>query len=271
MAIETAPANTVHVPASISSLLMRAADSLFALIPQSRPSPASVHRCQLIGHRGAKDVLGIKENSFAAFDYALNHGMNGIEIDVRWTADQQLVVAHDPDLLRVHGLEQQIHQLSLAELQTLCPDVPSLKSVIERYVGKLSFYIELKKDDWTQLAQQQQRLAEVLAPLTPGKDYYLMSFDLALLEKLDHFASATKVAIMHSNPSAIRDLISRQSVGIVGGHYLLLTRKFRQLCQQHNVQIGVGFPASRNSLWRELNRGAVFAFIDDPKAAAAWL
>lgn len=49
---------------------------------------------QIFGHRGASaDAL---ENTLAAFLLAAEQGADGIELDVRLTTDQQLLVVHDP-------------------------------------------------------------------------------------------------------------------------------------------------------------------------------
>ena len=50
----------------------------------------------LLGHRGARSLKSIPENTLAAFDRALADGCDGFEFDVRLTADGQAVVHHDP-------------------------------------------------------------------------------------------------------------------------------------------------------------------------------
>src|SRR6266851_3169240 len=47
----------------------------------------------LLGHRGARRYAA--ENTFAAFDLALEHGCHGFEFDVRLTADARLVICHN--------------------------------------------------------------------------------------------------------------------------------------------------------------------------------
>ncbi|WP_344112961.1 glycerophosphodiester phosphodiesterase family protein [Terrabacter aerolatus] len=48
------------------------------------------------GHRGARGL--VVEHTLASFDAALDAGVTGIELDVRLTADGQVVVWHDPVL-----------------------------------------------------------------------------------------------------------------------------------------------------------------------------
>ena len=47
----------------------------------------------IIAHRG--DVTNAPENTISAFQKALELGADGIELDVRLTKDDQLVVFHD--------------------------------------------------------------------------------------------------------------------------------------------------------------------------------
>ena len=49
-----------------------------------------------IGHRGVPALA--HENTIASFTKAVETGMNGIELDVQFSADKQLVVYHNWDI-----------------------------------------------------------------------------------------------------------------------------------------------------------------------------
>ena len=51
----------------------------------------------LLGHRGAREYA--PENTFSAFELALEHGAHGFEFDVRGTRDRQTIICHDPKVL----------------------------------------------------------------------------------------------------------------------------------------------------------------------------
>lgn len=271
MAKETAPADTVKFPPAITNGIIKCTDLAHSLWPQRKPSKETLQQTCLVGHRGCKEVAGIQENTFAAFDYAVTNGMQGVEIDIRWTADQQIVLAHDADLLRVYGQPEDIIQLTLKELQQRCPEIPTLSETIQRYRGKLRFFIELKKDNWDQFEQQQAFLMNCLAELEPSKDYYLLSFDLGLLQRFNTVPESSRIALIHSNPAVVRQYVSEGKAKNLGGHILLINRACREFCEQNNVGIALGFPASANSLYREINRGTQFILVDDPQKAAKWL
>jgi glycerophosphoryl diester phosphodiesterase len=78
----------------------------------------------LLGHRGARAVHSIPENTIASFDRALADGCDGFEFDVRLTEDEEAVICHDAkfsgyDVSRT--LAKQAAQL------------PRLRDVLQRY------------------------------------------------------------------------------------------------------------------------------------------
>ena len=57
---------------------------------------------RILAHRGAPGTSST-ENTVSAVSRALAAGADGVEVDLRLTADGVLAVCHDPDLLRVAG------------------------------------------------------------------------------------------------------------------------------------------------------------------------
>ncbi|MCB0137417.1 MAG: glycerophosphodiester phosphodiesterase, partial [Caldilineaceae bacterium] len=53
----------------------------------------------VVAHRGARLVEA--ENTLRAFLLALAQGADALEIDLRFTADDQLILFHDPTLQRM--------------------------------------------------------------------------------------------------------------------------------------------------------------------------
>lgn len=93
------------------------------------------NRPLLLGHRGARGIKNIPENTFAAFDRALADGCDGFEFDVRLTRDGVAVVCHDP---QAGGIE--IARSPAAQLGML----PKLEDVLSRYCERAFLDIELK-------------------------------------------------------------------------------------------------------------------------------
>lgn len=69
---------------------------LLALLAGTAPTAPPEGRPLVVGHRGARARL--PENSLPAVRHALDRGVAGIEVDVRVSADDVLVVTHDATL-----------------------------------------------------------------------------------------------------------------------------------------------------------------------------
>jgi len=89
----------------------------------------------LLGHRGARAVKAIPENTLASFDRALADGCDGFEFDVRLTEDEEAVVCHDPAVGRFKIERTMAQQL---------PTLPRLRDVLKRYQDNAFLDIELK-------------------------------------------------------------------------------------------------------------------------------
>jgi glycerophosphoryl diester phosphodiesterase len=88
------------------------------------PDRAITNRPLLLGHRGARAVRSIPENTIASFDRALADGCDGFEFDVRLTEDEEAVVIHDP---KVSGYD--VSRTPAKHLSQL----PRLRDVLQRY------------------------------------------------------------------------------------------------------------------------------------------
>ena len=98
-----------------------------------------------IAHRGYSSIH--PENTLLSFTKAVEAGAEVVELDVRATADQQLVVFHDPTLQRVAGIEASIDQLTLAQLKRIDlgrgQHIPTLDEALEALAGKIGLNIHL--------------------------------------------------------------------------------------------------------------------------------
>jgi glycerophosphoryl diester phosphodiesterase len=109
-------------------------------------SPAEF-RFLRIGHRGA--VAHAPENTLRGFRRAAELGADAVEFDVRWTADGQAVLAHDPYLTRTDGCVLPVRHSTLAELRTVDlgegERVPTFAEAVETCKDELvGAYVELK-------------------------------------------------------------------------------------------------------------------------------
>ena len=90
---------------------------LATIAPRRKRDVSPFHRT-LYAHRGLHDNhSNAPENSLAAFAAASAAGY-GVELDVQFTADRQIVVFHDNDLQRMCGVNKRVDELTYDELRT---------------------------------------------------------------------------------------------------------------------------------------------------------
>jgi glycerophosphoryl diester phosphodiesterase len=204
------------------------------------------------------------ENTLSAFDHALETaGIWGIELDFRWTKDLHPVVAHDPDLQRLFGSNLRIAETTLAELKQHCPLVPTLEEVLLRYGGKLHLMVEAKEEHYPQPEKQNMILKELFAPLKPREDFHLLSLDPEMLVLVKFVDTSAKIPVADFNAKTLSKISLNEKYAGLGGHYLLLHKKIVKQHLDCGQKIGVGYPKSKNNLFREINRGVEWIFCND--------
>lgn len=108
---------------------------LWAILPGKRRDTTPFNHT-LYAHRGLHTNDGlVPENSLAAFRAAAKAGY-GVELDVQFTADKQVVVFHDNDLKRMCGVDKRVDEITyddLKQLRLLDSDqcIPLLTDVLE--------------------------------------------------------------------------------------------------------------------------------------------
>lgn len=107
----------------------------------------------VIAHRGASSYA--PENTFAAYDLAIEMGVRHIELDVHLTSDGHIVVIHDETVDRTTDGTGPVTSHTLEEIRALDAGtrfgerfrgerIPAFREVIERYKGRLHLHIEIK-------------------------------------------------------------------------------------------------------------------------------
>ncbi len=132
-----------------------------------KPSLRQINRTpEIVCHRGANFLA--PENTLPAAEICIAQKFDFVEIDVRTTADGELVVLHDPTLDRTTDGAGPVAGATLAALRALDAGswqsdlfagtrIPTLREVLTAAKGRIGLYIELKAAD------PQAVLAEVRA------------------------------------------------------------------------------------------------------------
>jgi glycerophosphoryl diester phosphodiesterase len=128
---------------------------------------------------------GPPENTLAAVETALAGGADGVEIDVRLTADGVPVCVHDPDLGRRSGHRLAVDRATYRELRAvpLGSDhrIPALEDVLALARGRATVVLDVKHDAGDPLPLVCATIGAVRRTAT-ASDLVLSSFGAAALQ-----------------------------------------------------------------------------------------
>lgn len=248
----------------------------------------------LIAHRGAS--YDAPENTFEAFDLALELGFDNFETDVQLTSDGRPVLIHDDTLDRTTDASGLVSETSIAKIKSLNaglwfegPDdsagihgplaypeafVPTLDDFLERYAGKAHVHLELKSTQpdlaatsarslkqWNWLGQH---TGDSIAPGVTISSFHLEQLvrSVALVPDVAH---SWLLQVIDS-----KSIESATDLGLTGisPHAAKVTKK--QVSDANRAGLVVrtwGIAKSKAALKRAYNSGAVGTTVDWPAKA----
>jgi len=151
-----------------------------------------------IGHRGARAYA--PENTLSSFKKALEIGVDAVELDVRKTKDNQIVVIHDADVKRTTNGEGLVSELTLKEIKNLSADgekIPTLEETLDFLDKKVKVFVELKE---TGIEEQVLSIAHAKSL---RKNVVIISFledALKKVRELDKDMETGLIYAKHKNP-----------------------------------------------------------------------
>ncbi len=249
------------------------------------------------GHRGARAMR--PENTIPAFEYAIQAGVDVLELDMAVTKDNVLVVSHDPYLEPpvCSGPQPKatIHELTLAQVrewdcgklknpgfpkQTPVPGtrMPTLDEVFDLAPrGNFHFNIETKIfADHPELTPSPEEFSKlVLAAIRKHhleKRVMLQSFDFRTLHAMKKLAPEIPLVALWEGGN--RDFVSiaqDAEATIVSPQYRLVTPEKVKAAHDAGLQV-VPWTANTPADWDKLIAAQVDAIIsDDPAELIAYL
>lgn len=218
----------------------------------------------IIAHRGSSALA--PENTFAAFQRAIEDAADGIEFDVRLTKDNVPVIFHDATLKRIAKINDRISDLTFKELEKIdvgswfnrafpkisdenfsAETVPTLErsmKFLDEYRGLI--YVELKDGNSTI-----NKLAEAVccqirqSRLLPN--IIVKSFNLEALEIVNRLLPEVRTAALFK--PKIQTIIRKKKLILgetkryradeISMHYSLATKKFINLAKEKHLPVTI--------------------------------
>jgi glycerophosphoryl diester phosphodiesterase len=152
-----------------------------------------------IGHRGARAYE--PENTIRSFKKALEIGVDAIELDVRKTKDNKLVVIHDADIKRTTNGKGLVSELTLTEIKTFSMEkgekIPTLKEALDFLDKKVKILIELKETG------VEKQVLTTVGERGLQKNVIIVSFIEEALQKVKELDKEVETGLIyarHKNP-----------------------------------------------------------------------
>jgi glycerophosphoryl diester phosphodiesterase len=195
-----------------------------------------------IGHRGASGYA--PEHTFAAYDLALEHGADFIEIDLQMTKDGVLVAMHDDTLDRTATapegvpeeyctgpvIEKTLEQIKMCDVgswfgpEYAGEQIPTLEEIFQRYGTSVNYYIETKNPEAAPgMEEELLRLMEeydLIKPAAKRWQVLIQSFSAESLMKIHELEPSLPLIQLYSSTETSESIqaslaeVSTYAVGI---------------------------------------------------------
>lgn len=231
---------------------------LFALAAAAVPAQAPEARPLVVGHRGAR--ARFPENTLPAVRHALAAGARGVEVDVRVSSDDVLVVTHDATLppgrcrapgggrvppgLAIRGLSfDALRRYDCGAVadprfpaQRTVPGtrIPALDEVLELLASpgppstrEATLFLELKREDDPSLSPPRERYARLVVDALQKRGFtgrtIVLSFDYPLLRAVRALEPALPAMLLVDRETNLAALALREGAAWVGPRHTRLT------------------------------------------------
>lgn len=203
------------------------------------------HSIMKIAHRGAAGEC--PENTFAAFERAVELGAEYIEIDVQLTKDNHIVVIHDFTIDRTTNGKGKVKDFTYNELQKFDAGswfspafkgerIPLFKDVLTKYSGKIGLLIEFKKPS-NYPGIEQLVAKEISNQLFNEEEIIVQSFDLQSLKKFQSFLPKIPIGLLINYPLHKKDITRfAKHIQYLNPKWTMVNQKLMKSLHEENLK-----------------------------------
>ncbi|MCP4631436.1 MAG: glycerophosphodiester phosphodiesterase [candidate division Zixibacteria bacterium] len=142
----------------------------------------------IIGHRGAPIAAGF-ENTLESFQKAIELGVDAVEMDIRKTNDNKIVVFHDS---YISG--RKLRHLTYKELNNFTSkqgfSVPLFEDIVELIAGKVKLDVEMKEKGY------EEKVIDILISKLSYDDFIISSFNFTSLQNVKSLNSQIRTGLI---------------------------------------------------------------------------
>ena len=230
---------------------------------------------QVIAHRGASSYA--PENTFPAFDLALEMGADGLETDIQSTRDGVLVLIHDRSVDRTTDGTGPVKELDwprLGEMEAgawFAPRfagtrIPTFDAFLARYAGRTGLALEIKAPG------TEAKVVDALRPYDLGDRLTILSFDWTSVVAVRGLAPALRVGWLTRafDPESI-ECVRAAGMAQICPNASAVTPELVALAHQRGLQVRSWGVADEALMARAVEAGVDGTSINFPDVLLAYL
>ena len=190
---------------------------------------------KLIGHRGSRDEY--PENTILGIKKAIENKVDGVEIDIHLTKDNQLAVIHDDSVDRTTNGNGKIEDLTLEQIKKLDAGngekVPTLQEVIDVIKqSNVELFIEIKCQD------AEEKVANAIEKNQIFELVIVKSFDHRVIKKVKAINSKIKTAcLIVGLPIHAYKILEDADADALSINLNTVDKELIEECHKHNKKV----------------------------------
>lgn len=224
-------------------------------------------------HRGYSKQY--PENTIPAFKGAVEIGADCIELDVRQTKDEVLVVIHDDNTKRTCGVDLNIWETDYENLKNLDAgswfdeayygtEIPTLEEVVKYAKGKICLNIELKPTGY-ETENYEADVVEIIEKYHAERWCTVASKDYECLENVK--ALNEDIETLYITSVSYGDFTSLEAADGFSVEATMLTKQFVESAHEAGKEVQVWTVNTEDSMEQVLELGVDGIITDEPAAA----
>ncbi len=206
-------------------------------------------RVEVVAHRGFSSVA--PENTMLSFVKAIQARVDMIELDVRMTADRDLVVIHDETVDRTTTGSGRVGELTVAQIKELTirnPYDPLSEEKIPTFAEVLAYFqkaphiqlnVELKID---QMGDRGMEALVVQQATRFGFNHRVIysSFHHQTLKRIKQLNPKASIAVLYDEkglPEKPWEDLLEMGADAIHPHYTTINHDWIEICHQHHIRV----------------------------------
>jgi len=222
----------------------------------------------IFGHRGASSSE--PENTMRAFTQAFQDGADGIEFDVRLTADNQMVVIHDSLIDRTSNGFGSVRKKTYQELLGFDfgngEKIPLLEEVLKKFGNQKWLNIEIKEQGF------EKQLLEMLDKLKIKQKYVISSFKISVIRKIKELNCEIPTAFLfQAIQFNLQSLISETQCEGIHLKHTIVNKRLISEARYYNLAVRAWTVDSQRKAWKLTKLGIDGIITNNPKKLILYL